>query len=319
MTAQTQERRPGRVLVRLALSVGMAFFCVNRAQALPILPGFDLFETQAGETTVTVDLGSGPVIIPIRADPLPLPGNPDTIIERMTGIDPFDPPGGMGTITISVVALSLKSVAPVVVNTEAYSVHIDLTVPPPTGTMMVIHTVPEGGTFDSMLPVTAMMTFTEVGNPGNQFTVPFTDTLNMFPCFWSHAPGPLDAHSATWPAGNFYAAVDPATAALVPFVMQGTILRLSLIPATIPEPGSATLFAVALVMLSVITLLQRRRNKQRGRSSFFFQPPHPLLLQQRVAAHGGAQGGFRDGGRRSAQRVPLASVSHRRAGRPQVR
>jgi hypothetical protein len=81
---------------------------VGTAMADPIGPGFDFFMTPPGGAAV--DLGFGP--IPLEGVPLPNfgLGLVDTVVSRM---DPGPPEGGSGIIDIELVALHLKSVAPV--------------------------------------------------------------------------------------------------------------------------------------------------------------------------------------------------------------
>jgi hypothetical protein len=78
------------------------------AHAAAILPGFDYFTTPPGGAFV--DLGMGP--IPLVGVPLPNMslGVTDTVVARM---DPGPPEGGTGIIDIELVALHLRSVAPI--------------------------------------------------------------------------------------------------------------------------------------------------------------------------------------------------------------
>lgn len=96
-----------RVCVSAALVGGLSLGG-STAVADPILPGFDYFLTPAGGAAV--DLGFGP--IPLEGVPLPnmTLGLTDTVVARM---DPGPPEGGTGLIDIELVALHLKSVAPV--------------------------------------------------------------------------------------------------------------------------------------------------------------------------------------------------------------
>jgi hypothetical protein len=73
----------------------------------PIGPGFDYFITPPGGAAV--DLGMGP--IPLMGIPLPnMALGSDTVVARM---DPGPPEGGTGIIDIELVALHLRSVAPI--------------------------------------------------------------------------------------------------------------------------------------------------------------------------------------------------------------
>lgn len=96
------------VLLCVVLAWGTAVLTANTALADPILPGFDYFLTPPGGAAV--DLGFGP--IPLEGVPLPgfTLGLTDTVVARM---DPGPPEGGTGLIDIELVALHLKSIAPV--------------------------------------------------------------------------------------------------------------------------------------------------------------------------------------------------------------
>lgn len=97
-------------------------------------------------------------------------GGADTIVERLApAADPVD------TIDIEQVALSLRSVDPIVVtenggqNPGLWDVFV-LTSPaaPSNGQMTIEHTGPgDGGIYSALIEVCPVFTFTEVGNPGN--------------------------------------------------------------------------------------------------------------------------------------------------------
>jgi hypothetical protein len=101
-------------LVGLPLVGGTAF-------GLPIGPGFDYFLTPPGGASV--DLGMGP--IPLTGVPLPnmALGLTDTVVARM---DPGPPLGGTGIIDIELVALHLRSLAPVPTPGGPADVHITI-------------------------------------------------------------------------------------------------------------------------------------------------------------------------------------------------
>lgn len=101
----------------------------------------------------------------------------DTIVRRPAG-DPFDRcavPGLEIDIPIEIVALNLVSVQPITVDFSVppfqrqYNVRVNLSdfVISPTGNMTVRKTHCNGGTWDSVLPVQAKFTFTNVANPGD--------------------------------------------------------------------------------------------------------------------------------------------------------
>jgi hypothetical protein len=250
----------------------MCLIC-SPAWATPIGPGFDLFETPPGRTYV--DLSSfGIGIVQLQGNrapvsalfPAPL-NNPaindtDTIVQRLAGINPLPP---SGTIPVELVALSLVSVAPVNIGGNFY----DLSVlggslltpsdPSPLGSMTVNHEFANGGTFTASLPVHATLTFTQVGNPLNTFNQPFSDTfLTTPPGVWSHTPRPDDAHvDPPFPAGDFYAGVDPITGQKVLTLEQSLLAAHGVLPAQVPEPISLAIAAVGAI--GGMLFVRRRR------------------------------------------------------------
>ncbi len=95
----------------LALVMALVLAAPGRTLAAPIAPGFDLFTTPDG--TAFIDLsatGLGLGVVDLLGNPIPgQPGNADTIVERLTGLNSSQ----TGTIDIELVALSLRSVDPV--------------------------------------------------------------------------------------------------------------------------------------------------------------------------------------------------------------
>jgi hypothetical protein len=106
MNSQRFKSRP-HLCAGLCLLIGV-FCAAAAAVADPIDPGFDFFNTPPGGAFV--DLGMGP--IPLEGVPLPnfALGLTDTVVSRM---DPGPPDGGTGIVPIELVALHLKSVAPI--------------------------------------------------------------------------------------------------------------------------------------------------------------------------------------------------------------
>jgi hypothetical protein len=100
--------RPG-ASIAVVLVVGL-FVGTNKATADPIGPGFDYFHTPAGGASVDLGLEGGPISL----EGVPLPnfnlGLTDTVVARK---DPGPAEGATDTIDIELVALHLKSVAPV--------------------------------------------------------------------------------------------------------------------------------------------------------------------------------------------------------------
>jgi hypothetical protein len=95
--------------------------------------------------------------------------NADTIVERHGDpVTAADPVGTMGTVTIEIVALNLTSVSPFVITygggqEELWRVDVDLSVVgQQQGTLTATKTHPNGGTFDSVLPVRPRFTFTRL-------------------------------------------------------------------------------------------------------------------------------------------------------------
>ena len=185
----------------------LAILVPTAAQADPIGPGFDLFTTLPGTTVDPAPLGVG--VVSLEGVPIG-PGNTDTIVERLSGIGPFNV-GDVSVIDIELVALSLQSVDPVDIGGNLFDLAVT-GLPSPIGQMTVHHTVADGGFFDALLPVEALLTFTEVGNPLNSFDQVFSTVFQTTNAPWAHTPSPGDAHYATFhPAGNFYAAILPGT------------------------------------------------------------------------------------------------------------
>ncbi len=128
----------------------------------------------------------------------------DTLILR--GDDPFDrcelPPLYPRTIDIEIVALSLRSIEPIVVtyhgglDPELWDVEVDLSTEPGTrGEAMVFKVHANGGTFDSFLPVQPRYTFTR---QSDAMTVELDTGLAGYPplqyefmgCEWVHEKAP---------------------------------------------------------------------------------------------------------------------------------
>jgi len=174
-----------RIFYVLSMACALAIGNAQQSQDQSIFDtGFDLFNTPEGHSFVDLT----PAAIPGLADPIvqlvgePLgPANTDTIVERLT--DPFTDTTGLGdtgTVDIELIALSLRSVDPVDISGTLFDIDVisgALLGEPtnPTGSMTITHNHPNGGTFTAVLPVQAKLTFTEVGNPGNNFFQPFND------------------------------------------------------------------------------------------------------------------------------------------------
>ena len=260
----------------------VALFSVTPALATSIAPGVDLFAAVAGDgfgngsqwdfssMPIPADFfwpGSDPFndLVPLEGNPSG-PGNIDTRVQRLDGINPFNFPDGPQTIDIEIVELSLTSVDPITVSinsgasTELWYVEMDLSGIQPTGGMDVDHSQTNGGTFDATVPVQPLFTFTRVSNP---IDVRVLDTVaegvgpfhlgTPTPEPWVHTMLPGDMHSAAGvPAGDFYPGVAP------PVIFNSSGSRSQLVyNAATPEPATMLLLALGVIP----TLLRKRRKK----------------------------------------------------------
>jgi hypothetical protein len=244
------------------------------ASATIVLPGFDLWKTQPGSVAtfaaapIPADFfapGSDPFMgfAPLQGVPSG-PGLADTIVRR-TGTLPDMTPG---TIPIEIVALSLVSSQPIIVTGSGGPTmwNLEVILPPMTtqspGNMNVVHTDPGGGTFSANLPVQARFTFTEVSNPTNTKTI-MPDPIESFffpPATpWSHNPDPMDAHDLSFPAGNFFAGVDPVLNLPALVNVTSTRLNLNLLPACVPEVRAWLMLGAVAIGIGGISLARRMR------------------------------------------------------------
>lgn len=210
-----------RLLFVLAIASLAIALPVTSAHADPILPGFDLLETLPG----TYHDFTGPFAVPAGffgpgSDPFfgrvdfqtvpmgPQPGclgpvgNTGMLVHRPLGANPPCCPG-QETVPIEIVALSLVSVNPITVTyggapLEHWRVewNVSPSPPPPTGQMTVKRQFPNGGTFDSQLPVRPVFTFTKVQPQPEPPRVLDLGPSSFFDIFvsvdlpWSHTPLP---------------------------------------------------------------------------------------------------------------------------------
>ena len=124
------------VLPGLALALALSW--PTMVSATSISPGFDLFTTDPLRTFVDLPLGIG--LVPLQGKPIGS-HNIDTIVERLQGISPFDPPSDQGTIPIELVALSLVSVEPIDLGGMLFDLEViggtGLGIPQEQGTMTI--------------------------------------------------------------------------------------------------------------------------------------------------------------------------------------
>ncbi|MBI5709484.1 MAG: hypothetical protein HZC42_04155 [Candidatus Eisenbacteria bacterium] len=201
---------------------GLVLLCAAPAGAQNVTTGLDFF--------VSIDPGSsqsfqGPYAIPadffapgsepftgtiqLMGDPLgtspyclDLLGPADTIVRRNADATLPGPPS-TDFVPIEIVGLNLVSVNPIVVtytdlHTEPWNVRVSLSpVPPATpGTIRIVLQTPQGGTFDSQLPVRPVFTFTRTSPPETKVLDPWGPVSSFFDVWvdvavpWSYAGPP---------------------------------------------------------------------------------------------------------------------------------
>ncbi len=199
----------GALLVGLVWGVGIAL-------AATIDPGFDLFRTiTPGTSAILPDFG----VVEFKGVPFDVPnlGATDTIVQRKGGL----PAGGLGTIPIELVALSLVSTNPLLLpGVGPVELHVTINklglsgipqpdfLPPSTGALEVTaHDDATGtGTFNSFLNVFADAILTRAGGDPNNplFHQPtFEGGLRADNVPWSHT-GPSFPNDTRFPSGNFF-------------------------------------------------------------------------------------------------------------------
>lgn len=135
----------------------------NNAFSAPILPGFNQF-TPPDEDPPFIDLeDSGLGLLELTEEP----ANTDAIIERKTGLGEDE----TGTIEIEMVALSLRSVAPVEIGGSLFDLFITLDpVTPSPGELEVITHDADGGTFRTLIDIFLLFSFENALDPNLNFT-----------------------------------------------------------------------------------------------------------------------------------------------------
>jgi len=194
--------------------------------------GHDLFETDGSRTWDIVTTppfpgGCDPVVnttVMMKGDPFDSYGSynglspTDTIVERLEAAWPFP-----DTIDIEIVRLELRSVTPLTVTCPGPDQSWEMTAQVPesdpcnqaTGTMTIRHEYANGGTFDSTLPVTPLLTFTRLDGPG--VIGPFCGPPIQFEARnipWCHQASPLDD-----PAGDVVVEVAGLTSNFFPGIV----------------------------------------------------------------------------------------------------
>jgi hypothetical protein len=219
-----------------------ATVCV--ASPIPIGPIFLLTENASFQTNVTGALTT----VDFQSNGN---GGYDTVINRL------NPHSGTvsGTpepINIELVALNLVSVNPIQVGTSFFDVFMTIG-GPSLGLAQISHDNPDDGTpapeglfLIDILDVNYMLTFVEVGNPGNVLAPEFRNAgLTMsFPVGWSHEAGPL-------------VFTDGLMGVTGTMTLEGRSETWNLTNAPVPEPGSLTLLATGA--LALLAGIRRRR------------------------------------------------------------
>ncbi len=259
--------------------VVLALLSVTPALATPIAPGLDLWTAVPGDTlgngsqwdfrtlAIPADFfgpGSDPFVGLILLEGEPIgPGNIDTHLERLDGIDPFNFGDGPQPIDIEIVALSLKSIDPIIVSfnggasTELWDSYLTIPRAQPLGAMDVDHSQTNGGTFDATIHLLPVFVFSNVANPIDirvfdyllEGASPFVFQTSA-PQPWTHTILPGDMHAAAGlPAGDFY----PGAASPLIFSDPASQSQLVYNSAT-PEPAT-----LGLLLIGALALLPRRR------------------------------------------------------------
>lgn len=262
-----------------ALALTGAFWLAAPAMAVPLVidPGFDLFATDAAGTFATL-----PGIGPVQLEGLPFDtgagdrGNVDTILLRRGPALTLNGIGDSGSMPLELVALSLRSVAPVQISPGVFAdVHVNVNkpiedigapggnddgacdpgesctaanperpldaLPASAGALTITRTGENGGTFDSFFDVFAEITLTLPGTDTVIGSSTFQDTFVQQSGLWASTPGVGDAHTAQLPAGGF---------------LPGVVAELALLashragPAIVPEPATLALFGLGALWLS---------------------------------------------------------------------
>mgnify|MGYP001614844870 CR=1 FL=1 len=185
---------------------GMVLLCAAPAGAQNVTAGLDYFvsitpgssQTFQGPYAIPADFfapGSEPFTgtIQLVGDPLgPSPfcpdplGPVDTIVRRLSDATLPSPPS-TDIVPIEIVALNLVSVNPIVVtysdlHTEQWDMRMTLSPIPPAapGSMRIVQQTPQGGTFDSQLPVRPVFTFTRTSPPDTKVLDPWGPAGSFF-------------------------------------------------------------------------------------------------------------------------------------------
>lgn len=197
------------------------------------MAGIDLYTSDPAETFEDLtDLGAlcpgcqviGDPIITLKG--VPLEGSPacpgedlgrtDTVIRRIGDTPPLNP-GEDAQIPIEIVALHLQSIQPIQVDCsgETQQWMLDVTIEPSQqqpGQMRIFKTHPNGGNFQSVLPVTPIFTFSRINIEPPQVVCEVEGPFRIYNANapWVHDPSPLPILEIPGCTSNFVPGVDPS-------------------------------------------------------------------------------------------------------------
>lgn len=269
----------------LLAGAGLIALCLStRADADTVLPGWDLFQTDATQTMFDgvnfggVPLGTSFTFPPTNPEGNPIiPPNPnlgptDTIIERLGTATAAA--GGSATISILIQALQLETTAPVPANTFGagtpagnYFITLSATAAQAPGSMTINFANPTlgpppppqpiGGTFTSSLPIAFDLHSGALNGPvvlSNSLTLTSSTTE------WSHFPAPGTVQVVN--VNSFLNTADH----LNDFFIIGSVTEtepgarhVAFETGTVPEPTTIVSGGIGLIFGALLIRWSRRR------------------------------------------------------------
>lgn len=192
------------------------------AQPITVAPGNDGWVSPANGSLIDLAVfplslvfGPSPTVSPTKVALSGLPLDPpnlgsiDTLLERPAPSVVFTTFPETHTFGVQIKGLRLKGQT--VVNGRTYTLVISLSeTPSGLGTITATRLTADGGRFNSSFPVLPKLTFTEVGNPGNQAVI---DCGAVSGC---PTPLTLGASNVCWEVAHGPNNFDPATKGITP-------------------------------------------------------------------------------------------------------